>query len=88
MHGPEAIRSWIREFLKQWADVRQELEELTDCGESAFAVSRQSAVGRASGARLEMPIYNVWRFRDGKVVEFLTTRHEGTARRAAGLDVR
>jgi hypothetical protein len=35
-----------------------------------------------------MPIYNAWAFRDGKVVEFYVTRHEGAARRKAGLNVR
>jgi ketosteroid isomerase-like protein len=85
LHGAEALRGWFRGFLEQWDDFRQEADEVIDCGDCTYVVSHQTATGRASGARLEMPVYNVWRFRDGRVVGFQTTRHEDVARRAAGL---
>ena len=86
LHGADALRRWFRGFLEQWDDFRQEVDDLVDYGDRIYVVAHQTATGRASGARLEMPVYNVWRFRDGKVVEFHTTRHEDAARRAAGLD--
>lgn len=81
----EELAAWLRGFLKQWDEIRQELEEIVDCGDRIYAVARQYATGRASGADLAMHVYNVWVFRDGRVAEFHTTRHEGVARRKAGL---
>lgn len=84
-HGREAFQRWFREFLEQWEDLRQDADELIECESGRIlAIGRQSAAGRASGVRLGMPIFNVWTFRDGKVVEFFTTRHESTARHVAG----
>ena len=85
LHGLEALRAWFRGFLEQWEDFRQEAEELIDCGDRVLAIGHQSAIGKVSGARLEMPVYNVWVFRDGRVVGFHTTRHEDVARRVAGV---
>ena len=87
LQDADALRAWFRAFLEQWDDFRQEVDELADLGDRIYVVAHQTATGRVSGARLEMPVYNVWRFRDGRVVEFHTTRHEDAARRAAGLPV-
>ena len=83
--GREAFQHWFREFLEQWDDLRQDADEVIECPSGRIlAIGRQSAAGRASGVRIEMPIYNVWTVRDGKIVEFFTTRHEDAARRVAG----
>ena len=84
-HGRDAFQRWFREFLEQWEDLRQEADELIECPSGRIlAIGRQSATGKASGVRIEMPIYNVWALRDGEIVEFFTTRHEDAARRVAG----
>jgi ketosteroid isomerase-like protein len=88
LNSREELRTWFRSFLGQWHDFRQEIDELVDCGDRVLVIGRQSATGRASGVRLEMPVFNVWVFRGGKAVEFHTTRHEGVARRKAGFDAR
>lgn len=33
----------------------------------------------------QLPVFNVWRFEGGKVVEFHTTRHEQVALQAANV---
>ena len=86
LHSAEELSRWFRTFLEQWEEFRQELDEIVECGDRILMVGHQTATGRASGARLEMPVYTVWRFREGKVVEFHSTRHEDVARRVAGLD--
>ena len=85
LNSLEELVVWFRSFLGQWQDFRQEIDQMIDCGDRVFVAGRQSAAGRASGVRLEMSVFNVWVFEDGKVVEFHTTRHEGVARRKAGL---
>jgi len=87
-HSRAELADWLRGFLKQWDEIRQEAEEIVDCGDRVYAVARQYGTGRASGVDLAMTVYNVWIFRDGRVVEFHTTRHEGVARAKAGLNAR
>lgn len=88
LHGLTEFARWFRDFLGHWRDLRQETDELIDCGDRILARGRQSAMSRASDARVEMPIYNVWVFEEGKLVEFMATRDEGVARRKAGLNAR
>ena len=88
LEGADEMGRWFRGFLEQWRDFRQEMHELIDCGDRVLAVGRQFATGRASGAELDMRVYNVWVFRDGRLAELLVTRHEGAALRKAGINVR
>ena len=88
LHGLAALQEWLRGFLQEWRDVRQEYDELLDLGDRILARGRQIAAGRASGAPAVMPIYFLFVFRDGKVVEFHTTRYEDVANRRAGINVR
>lgn len=89
LHGLQDFRSWFRSFLQHWDDLRQDVDELIEHDGRILAIGSQSATGKTSGVRLEMPIYNVWRLDErGRIVEFHTTRHEEMARRAAGLDAR
>jgi ketosteroid isomerase-like protein len=88
LNSREELETWFRGFLQQWDDFRQDVDELVDCGDRVLVIGHQSATGHVSGVRLEMPVFTVWVFRDGKIVEFHSTRHEGVARRKAGLNVR
>lgn len=86
LNGLAALQDWLRGFLREWRDVRQEYDELLDLGDRILSRGRQIAEGRASGARAVMPIYFLFVFREGKVVEFSSTRHEDVAGRRAGLN--
>lgn len=88
LEGLAALQDWLRGFLSQWRDVRQEYDELLDLGDRILSRGRQTAEGRSSGARAVMPIYFLFVFRDGKVVEFSSTRYADVADRRAGINVR
>jgi ketosteroid isomerase-like protein len=88
LNGLAALQQWLRGFLEQWRDVRQEYDELLDLGDRILSRGRQIAAGRSSGAPAEMPIYFLFVFRDGKVVEFSSTRYADVADRRAGINVR
>lgn len=88
LNSREEMVTWLQGFLKQWDHFRQEADELVDCGDRILVIGRQYATGRASGVVLEMPVFTVWVFRDGKIAEFHSSRDEGVARRRAGLNVR
>lgn len=79
LHGLGPFQRWFRSFLEQWDAYRIEGIEFTDHGDRIFVISDQYATGKASGVELKMPVYAVWVFRDGEVVEFHTTRHETAA---------
>ena len=86
LEGLAALQEWMRGFLREWRDVREEYDELLDLGDRILSRGRQIAAGRTSGAPAVMRIYFLFVFRDGKVVEFSTTRHENVANRRAGLN--
>jgi ketosteroid isomerase-like protein len=88
LHGLAALQDWLRGFLREWRDVREEYDELLDLGDRILSRGRQIAAGRTSGAPAVMPIYFLFVFRDGKVVEFSSTRHADVADRRAGLNAR
>ena len=88
LDGLSALQDWVRGWLEDWRDVRQEYYEVLDLGDRYLSRGRQIAEGRVSGAPAEMPIFNLFVFRDGKVAEFHTTRYEGVAMRRAGIDAR
>jgi ketosteroid isomerase-like protein len=88
LHGLAALQGWLRGFLREWRDVREEYDELLDLGDRILSRGRQIAEGRASGAPAVMPIYFLFVFRDGKVVEFSSTRYADVADRRAGINAR
>jgi ketosteroid isomerase-like protein len=88
LDGLPALQEWLRGFLGEWREVREEYDELLDLGDRILSRGRQIAEGRVSGAPAVMPIYFLFVFRGGKVVEFSTTRYEDVAHQRAGLNAR
>ena len=83
--GPEAIADFLRQFLHQWDDLRIEAKEFTPAGERVLVECRQSAIGKRSGAQVDMDIFAIWTFREGRVTEIRWLRNRGKALDAAGL---
>ena len=46
LEGLAALQDWLRGFLSQWRDVRQEYDELLDLGDRILSRGRQTAEGR------------------------------------------
>ena len=86
LKGLAELQAWLRGFLREWREVREEYDELLDLGDRILSRGRQIASGRTSGAPAVMPIYFMFVFREGKVVEFSTTRHADVADRRAGIN--
>jgi ketosteroid isomerase-like protein len=47
-----------------------EPQEILDADDKVVALIRFSARGKGSGAEVESHVWNLWTFRDGKLVEF------------------
>ena len=83
--GLEGIREYMRGFLEPWTRVTIEAEELTDARDAVLAAVHQSGVGESSGVETEFRYFQVWTFRDGKVVRLEGFRDHAQARLAAGV---
>jgi ketosteroid isomerase-like protein len=83
--GHAAVRGMWRESLEVFGEIDFDLESLTDAGEKVFAVVRDRAVGRASGAPVDAVHYAVWTLVGGKVVRLQILDDRDQALEAAGL---
>jgi ketosteroid isomerase-like protein len=89
LRGPEQMRAWYeREVAEIWEGGRTGLqpEELIEAGDKVLAFVRTSGRGKASGVPVEVHVWNVWTFRDGKPVEWTYFGEDrAAALEAAGL---
>jgi uncharacterized protein len=67
-YGPEGFLRASEEAVEAFEDYRVEAEEFIEAGEAVVVPVRISGRGRASAARLEMPLVHLWVLRDGKVL--------------------
>jgi uncharacterized protein len=83
--GLDGVQRWTRDFLAQWTNYRIEADELIANGDKVLVVGRHYGEGRTSGAAIDMPLYSVWRFNDGRVAELRFTPDRDKAFEAAGV---
>jgi ketosteroid isomerase-like protein len=86
IHGKDALRAYVQDWLDTFDDFRQEPIELIDAGEDkVIAVLRITGRAKLSGVETDLTYAAVYTFRDGKIAvgrEYLT---RGEALEAAGL---
>ena len=69
LRGPDEMRAFYRDMDAAWAGgASLEVEELIDAGDQVLALIRFSGRGKASGADVEVRVWNLWTFDDGKPV--------------------
>ena len=83
--GLDELGEYMRAFLEPWVRLTIEPEELRAAGDAVLAAVRQRGTGGESGVATEMRYFQVWWFRDGKVVRIANIRREADALAAAGL---
>jgi ketosteroid isomerase-like protein len=83
--GIARLVEYTRGFLEPWSRITIEAEDITDAGDTVVAAVRQRGVGRESGAATELRYFQVWSFRDRKVIRLENFRSEAEALEAAGL---
>jgi ketosteroid isomerase-like protein len=69
--GHEAALEYWSAFTDAFADVHREVEDLVDAGEWVISLGHWVGRGKVSGATVEGRGATVFRFRDGKVIEYL-----------------
>ena len=70
--GLPAVRRAIFDPLDDewWNDFEATPTEFIGCGDHVVVLGRYTGRAKASGASLDIPFAHVWRFRDGRAVQF------------------
>jgi ketosteroid isomerase-like protein len=86
IHGKDALRAFLQDWIDTFDGFRMELVELIDAGEdTVVALERFGGRARVSGVETDQTIGDVFTIRDGKIArgrEYLTPQQ---AVEAAGL---
>jgi len=77
----EFFRTWTADF-EGWS---QQVERLIDADDRVIALTRQSAVGEGSGARVELELGQVYEFKQGRLIRVRFYVGYADALEAAGL---
>ncbi len=85
VYGPQAVREFFRSWSGTFEDWGYEMQEIIDAGASVFVSVRQWGRGKGSGVPVEYRFFQVWTFKNGKVIRFQGFRDKAEALEAAGL---
>jgi ketosteroid isomerase-like protein len=84
-HGPDEVRAFFGQWAGAFDDFGVEAEEVTDAGDYVVVRMRQQGRGKETGALVENRVWQVFTFRNGKVVRCRGFQTEADAFAAAGL---
>jgi ketosteroid isomerase-like protein len=84
-HGHDGFRELWQAWSDSWEEFRFEPEEVVDLGDTILVTVTVQGRGRASGIETRMPLYEVFRFRDGIIFRHEDFTDKGAAQRAVGL---
>ena len=83
--GPEGFVSVVNEVAEAFEDIRYEPQEFLDQGDRLFAAVRTVGHAKHTGLAVDLLVYWVYTFRDGKVVVMEAYLDRAEALEAAGL---
>ena len=86
MHGPEAVRRYLEDWIDMFDDVTNVPEQVLDLGDDRV-IAVQHATGRAKASRVQTDIRYavVYTLRDGKIVRGREYLDRAKALEAVGL---
>ncbi len=68
--GKDGLKRGIGKMFAAWEDMTYSVEQITAGGDLCFVYLHTSATSPRTGKTYAFPVAELWRFRDGKVVEF------------------
>lgn len=69
-HGHEGVERWWKALREPFERFAIEVEEVWESGDLVIAQVRFHAIGRESGAAVNLPFFHVFRFEDDLVVYY------------------
>ena len=85
-HGPAGLRAFFEEWLENWEEYRSEPLDFIEAGDQVLVHTMQTGRGKLSGIELQQDLFQVFRVRDGKFVEYRLYTDRAEAFRSVGLD--
>ena len=83
--GHDGLRRYVQVVDEMWEDFDARPTAMIEVGDRIVTGSRISGRGRGSGVEVGMELFNVWTFRDGRVLEIVGGyREQAEALEAAG----
>jgi ketosteroid isomerase-like protein len=83
--GLEGFMRFLEQFWEEFDEARVEPQELIDTGDDVLAVTSFRGRGRQSGVEVNMEVFQLWTFDDGKVIRGQGFADREEALEAAGL---
>ena len=86
LHGQDAVRAWLQDWIDMFDGFWQQLVELIDAGgDTVFTAERFGGRARLSGVEADSPNWTVFTIRDGKIASGHEYATREQALEAAGL---
>ena len=86
IHGKDAVRAWLLDWIDMFESFWMELAELTDAGgATVFTAERYGGRARLSGIETDSANWTVFSIRDGKIAGGREYETREAALEAAGL---
>jgi ketosteroid isomerase-like protein len=83
--GHAGLGEMMGAFWGEFEDIRSWIDVAIPAGSHVVVGARFSGRGKKSGVEIDMPAWQVWTVRDGKVVRWRIVRTKREALEAAGL---
>ena len=83
--GAAGVRAALDTWFETWEWMRVEIEDILEAGDHVFVTLHQRAKGRHSEAEVETRSFNVYTFREGKVLGIRLFLERDSALAAAGI---
>jgi uncharacterized protein len=68
--GHEGVLQWVVDWRQEWTDYEFEVIRVEDLGDQVVTIERNRAIGKRSGAHVDMETFSLWTLREGKVVRW------------------
>jgi uncharacterized protein len=85
MLGLEGLRAFWDEWLENWQEYRVEPQEFIESGGEVVVHTRQTGLGKLSGIEISQDLFQVFRVRDGRIVEYRLYGARAAALESAGI---
>jgi ketosteroid isomerase-like protein len=84
-HGHDGVQQALDSWFESWEWMRVEILEVLETDDRVLVTAHQRAVGKSSAIEVEIRSFNVYTFRDGKVIRIELFTEREPAFEAAGL---
>jgi ketosteroid isomerase-like protein len=85
IQGRDGLRGFWEEWLENWQEYRVEPQEFIEAGGEVLAHTHQMGLGKLSGIEVGQDLFQVFRVRDCRVVEYRIYAERAEALESVGL---